>query len=89
MIQHNGIEATEGGGFIVSGREAVAVYDVVSMRAALGLEIRTGMVMKAGYSLVNACIKRGYVPEGVRRKRDAYGHLNALAVSLGAEDRPL
>jgi hypothetical protein len=84
-----GIEVTPNGDIIVSGAAGVAFYDVVSMRAALGLEIRTGMVMKAGYSLVNACIKRGYVPEGVRRKRDAYGYLNALAVSLGAEDQPL
>jgi hypothetical protein len=82
------IEVTDDGIIVVSG-DGIPVYDVISMRATLGLEIRTGMVMRHGYSLVQACIKRGYVPAGIRSKKVAYGHLNALAVSLGAQDRPL
>jgi hypothetical protein len=84
------MEMTEGGGFVVTGEEAIRAYDILAMRTALKLEIQTGMVMRGGYSLVEACIRRGYVPAGTRTKRAAYGHLDALAAALpGQSSRPL
>jgi hypothetical protein len=84
----NGIEATPGRGFVVSGEDAIRAYDILAMRTALRLEIRTGRVMRQGYSLVKASIKRGYVPEGIRSKRAAYGYLDTLAASLPGQ-RPM
>jgi hypothetical protein len=90
MNKPNGITIDESGNIIAEGPEGVMAYDILSMRAALRLEIRTGMVMRNGYSLVQACIKRGYVPAGVRTKKAAYVHLDRLAASLpGQSPKPL
>lgn len=76
-------------GFTVVGREAIALYDLLGFRATLGLEIRTGMMLRPGYSLIQAAILRGYVPEGTRTKRKAYEAIDALIVSIGGTSRPL
>ncbi len=80
------IEVTESA-IVVTG-EHIRMWDLLGFRTLLGLEIRTGMPYKNGFSLVKAAVKRGYVPEGVRKKTEAYDYVNRLAVSLGAEDRP-
>jgi len=75
---------------VIDAPEGIRMYDVLSFRGALGLEIRTGMVMRPGFSIVQAAIKRGYVAEGTRRKRDAYAQLDALIVANGGpSSRPL
>jgi hypothetical protein len=90
MNRPNGIEVTADGTIVASGPDGVKAYDILAMRTALRLEIRTGMVMRNGYSLVQACIKRGYVPAGVRTKKSAYIYLDRLAASLpGQASKPL
>jgi len=76
-------------GTIVATGDGVRVYDVLSFRAALRLEITTGMKIRRGFNLVKAAIGRGYVPEGTSNKRAAYAALDTLAVSLGAEPYPV
>jgi hypothetical protein len=86
-----GIEATAGG-IVASGPAGVAAYDLISFRAALRLEIlsKHGMVMRRGFSIVNAAIRRGYVTEGTRSKRKAYEQIDALCVKVtGLPSRPL
>lgn len=83
-----GSEVTPSGDIVATG-DGVTVYDIIAMRTALRLEIRTGMVMRSGFSIVRQAIRRGYVTEGTRLRRDAYAQLDALAVSLGADPRPL
>jgi len=73
---------------VVTG-DAIRVYDLLSFRVALRLEIVSGRVLRSGFSIVRQAIRRGYVTDGTRLKRDAYAQLDALAVSLGAEPYPL
>lgn len=83
------IEKTEDGTVVVSGQEDIRRYDILAMRASLGLEVKTGMVMRHGFSIVAACVLRGYVTEDTRSKVKAYAQLDALAVSIGSQSRPV
>lgn len=86
-----GIEVSDGM-VVASGPAGVRAYDLLSFRAALKLEITSkhGMVMRHGFSVVKAAIRRGYVSEGTRSKRAAYAQLDALCVSaLGMPSVPL
>lgn len=83
-----GIESTESA-LVVTGRDAIRFYDVLSIRSALALEIKTGMRFSNRVRLVPVAISRGYVTEGTRDKRKAYLQLDKLVVSLGGEARPL
>lgn len=76
------------GNITITGDD-IRLYDVMSFRTVLSLEIRTGMNYKAGFSVVKQAIRRGYVADGTRSKRKAYGQIDALAVALGAKPRPL
>lgn len=76
------------GSITITGSD-IKLYDLVTFRSALNLEIRTGMNYKAGFSIVKQAIRRGYVADGTRSKRKAYAQIDALAVALGAQSRPL
>lgn len=69
------------GPIVVTG-DAVTAYDILSFRRALKLEIDTGMVMRRGFSVVKAAVKRGYVTAGTCDKRKAYAQLDALCVEV-------
>ena len=81
-------EQTEQGDIMITGAQ-VHLFHVMQMRAALGLEIRTGMAFSSKGSLVKHAIRCGYVAEGTRAKRDAYQQLDALIVANGGQARPL
>lgn len=77
------------GTIVVTGAESIRMYDLITFRSALGLEIKTGMVMRKGFSIVKQAIARGYVTQGTRDKRKAYEQLDALVIANGGQPRPL
>lgn len=82
------IEKTESG-TMITGPE-VGLYDALSFRTYLKLEITTGLKLRNGFSLVNAAIKRGYVRPGTRSKRRAYADIDAYIVGTwGGHSLPL
>lgn len=82
------IESNDGA-IVVTGAESIRMYDLITFRSALGLEIKTGMVMRKGFSIVKQAISRGYVAAGTRDKRKAYDQLDKLIVANGGQARPL
>jgi hypothetical protein len=78
-----------GDGTIVATGDGIRMYDLITFRSALGLEIKTGIVMRKGFSITKQAIRRGYVSAGTRDKRKAYAQLDELIVANGGVARPL
>ena len=75
---------TTAAGTVITG-DHITLYDVLSFRRLLKLEIDTGMKFSNRVRLVPAAISRGYVTDGTRSKKDAFKQLNQLVVDLGGE----
>lgn len=67
--------------------EQIQMFHLLQCRAALGLEIKSGMKFSNKGSILALCQRLGYGTS--RTKKGMYEELNALIVQLGGQDRPL
>lgn len=81
------MSSNDDGGFAIDRPEQIALFHVMQVRAALGLEIRSGMKFSNKGSLITTANQCGYSDK--RTKRGVYADLDALIVANGGESRPL
>jgi hypothetical protein len=75
------------GSFTLDQPEQIAMFHVMQLRSALGMEIRTGMKFSNKGSIMKHAKHCGYTDK--QTKRGVYADLNKLIVDGGGMDRPL
>lgn len=93
MSEHTSFTATESGDLIITNPYADCRFQLLQIRSALGIEIRTGMKMSRGGSALQWLRTHGVEDGPITRKATkigAYEDLDDLMVRLlGVESRPL
>jgi hypothetical protein len=64
------------GGFIASGEDAVNLYRLHAIHSGLGLEMKTGMKMSRGVSML--AVANQALGTNYRRKEQAHAHLTDI-----------
>lgn len=72
---------------VLTGPEQTMAFQYLRVRAALALEIKTGMVMSRGGSIMK--LAASYCGSTKRTKRAVYADYNEWLVLGGFEDKPL
>ena len=72
---------------IIDTPEGIAMFQLLQLRSALKLEIRTGMKLSNRGSVLATAQRRGLTTK--RTKRGAYADIDAAVVAAGGESVPL
>lgn len=76
-----GLAKDKDGNVILYG-PATVYWNFLQHKHGLRLEIRSGMKVGRGGSLVKSAIEKGYVPKGTRKKQDAVQFMNELDAEM-------
>ena len=73
-------------GFVIDTPEGIQAFQLLRVRSALSIEVKTGMKLSRGSVMKLA---KSYCGSRKNTKKGVYADYNAYLVSLGFEDKPL